>query len=100
VPTKARTGRRDVDGRPTPPRRATRRSGGVTFFLRSDPSGPGWTWRLFARTGSSGQLRLIHAADRTFPTRTKATDRGRAALATAWAAAALSRVDHAVRKAG
>jgi hypothetical protein len=72
----------------------------VTFFLRAMPSGNGWTWRLFARTGASGQPKVIYAAERIYPTRREATDRGRRAVATAWAATSISHVKPSVARAG
>ena len=75
-------------------------SNDVTFFLRAMPSGKGWTWRLFARTGASGPPKVVYAAERTYATRREATDRGRRALATAWAATAMSHVKPGVARAG
>lgn len=85
------------DGRPPS---GVRHSNDVTFFLRAMPSGRGWTWRLFARTGASGPPKVIYAAERTYATRREATDRGRSAVATAWAATAMSHVKPGVARAG
>jgi hypothetical protein len=99
---KRRTGRNDLRsvGARGGLRPASDALADVTFFLRAMPSGRGWTWRLFARTGFSGQPRLIYAADRVLATKKEATDRGRTALATACAARAVSPLDSNVAKAG
>jgi hypothetical protein len=72
----------------------------VTFFLRAMPSGEGWAWRLFARTGASGAPRPVYSAERVYPTQKEAMERGRQALATTWAASALSHVRPSVVRAG
>lgn len=76
------------------------RSEDLTFLLRAVPAGKGWTWRLFARTGASGPPKLIYAAERIYDTRREATDRGRRAVATAWAATAISHIKPSVARAG
>jgi hypothetical protein len=78
----------------------TRRSADVTFFLRAVPSQAGWTWRLFARTRASGPLRVVYAASRVYRNQKEASDHGRRALATAWAATAISHSQPSVVRAG
>jgi hypothetical protein len=98
----ALVGREDPAGTPSDKRHAgrARQPTDVTFFLRAMPSGEGWAWRLFARTGASGAPRPVYAAERVYPTQREAIDQGRNALASTWAASALSHARPNVARAG
>jgi hypothetical protein len=71
----------------------------VTFFLRAVSSGEGWLSRLFARTGAWGAPTPVYAAERVNPTQKEAIEHGRQALATTWAASALTQLRPSVVRA-